>query len=122
MKTKTFSSFGGILLAFVLALLPVVAKAAPNSGPANALVGQTADFTVKADGTQPFTYQWKKDGADLAGETTVKLTKANLQLADSGTYSVVISNSAGSTTATTVFTVTAPVLPPTNGGITSSVK
>lgn len=122
MKTKTFSSFGGILLAFVLLLLPVALKAAPNSGPATALVGQTVTLDATADGTTPFSYQWQKDGVAIAGATAATLVKANIQVADSGTYSVVISNSAGAVTPSLVFTVTAPVVAPSNGGITSSVK
>ena len=43
------------------------------------------------------TYQWKKDGVDLAGETnaTLKITDANATMHD-GNYSVVVSNDFGS--------------------------
>ena len=44
-----------------------------------------------------FTYQWKKDGVDLTGETnaTLNITDANATLHD-GNYSVVVSNDFGS--------------------------
>ena len=43
------------------------------------------------------TYQWKKNGVDLAGETnaTLNITDANATLHD-GNYSVVVSNDFGS--------------------------
>ena len=43
------------------------------------------------------TYQWKKDGVDLAGETnaTLNITDANATMHD-GNYSVVVSNDFGS--------------------------
>ena len=43
------------------------------------------------------TYQWKKDGVDLTGETnaTLNITDANATLHD-GNYSVVVSNDFGS--------------------------
>lgn len=50
--------------------------------------GQKLSLTVVADGTQPLTYQWKRDGANLAnggrisGATTATLTIQNAQLAD----------------------------------------
>ena len=53
-------------------------------------------FSVTAEGKY-LTYQWKKDGVDLAGETnaTLNITDANATLHD-GNYSVVVSNDFGS--------------------------
>ena len=53
-------------------------------------------FSVSAEGKY-LTYQWKKNGADLPGETnaTLVLTDANASLHD-GNYSVVVSNDFGS--------------------------
>jgi N-acetylneuraminic acid mutarotase len=55
-----------------------------------------ASFSVSAEGKY-LTYQWKKDGEDLAGETnaTLNITDANATLHD-GNYSVVVSNDFGS--------------------------
>jgi len=70
------------------------------SQPANqaAPAGGTALFSVTASGTGPLTYQWFKDGAALAGETAATLTISNVQASQLGTYTVVVTNSAGSTT------------------------
>jgi hypothetical protein len=61
-------------------------------------VGSTVMFSVTADGTSPFSYQWKKDGNNLAGATFSTLTITNIQTANGGSYSVVVANAAGSTT------------------------
>jgi hypothetical protein len=55
-----------------------------------------ATFSVTAEGKY-LSYQWKKDGVDLAGETnaTLNITDANATLHD-GNYSVVVSNDFGS--------------------------
>ena len=55
-----------------------------------------ASFSVTAEGKY-LTYQWKKDGDDLAGENnaTLTLTDANATLHDAN-YSVVVSNDFGS--------------------------
>jgi hypothetical protein len=53
-------------------------------------------YSVTAEGKY-LTYQWKKDGVDLTGETnaTLNITDANATLHD-GNYSVVVSNDFGS--------------------------
>ncbi len=60
--------------------------------------GTNVTFTVAATGTAPFTYQWKKGGADIAGATSASLLLSATTLADSGSYTVVVSNAAGSAT------------------------
>jgi hypothetical protein len=61
-------------------------------------------LSVAVFGVRPFWYQWQKngtnlvDGGHLAGATNRNLTLANVTLADSGTYSVTVSNALGSAT------------------------
>jgi hypothetical protein len=76
-----------------------VAQAATISQQPRALEvieGDTALFTVTASGTAPLSYQWRRDGVDIAGATgdTLSLANASLTL-DGGSYIVVVSNSAG---------------------------
>ena len=54
-----------------------------------------AVFQVMAAGRPPLSYQWQRDGADIVGATNSMLVLANLQPADAGTYSVLVSNSLG---------------------------
>jgi DNA/RNA endonuclease G (NUC1) len=59
--------------------------------------GQPATFTVVAAGTGPFTYVWKKDGT-VTGGNTATLTIATVTAGDAGSYTVTVSNAAGSIT------------------------
>lgn len=77
-------------------------------------VGQSATFSVTASGTSPLSYQWRKNGTNISGATSQSYTKTNVQLSDSGNYSVVVTNSAGSTTSNNAkLTVLAPNQLPT---------
>ena len=52
-------------------------------------------FSVAVTGTGPFTYQWRKNGGDLPGETTAELRLAAVTEADAAEYDVVVSNVVG---------------------------
>jgi hypothetical protein len=58
--------------------------------------GRTIIITITGEGTTPFQYQWKKDGAPLPGETGVSFVKYNSTTEDAGTYTCVVTNTAGS--------------------------
>ncbi|MGI2298103.1 S-layer homology domain-containing protein [Paenibacillus sp. GXUN7292] len=60
--------------------------------------GEAAVFTVTASGTEPLSYQWKKNGADILGANSAELRINNVGASDAGAYSVAISNVAGSAT------------------------
>jgi hypothetical protein len=75
--------------------------------------GQTAAFSVTATGTAPLAYQWRRNGADIAGAAAATYSLA-ATLADNGaSFAVVVSNSAGSVTSgAATLTVTAQSTPP----------
>src|SRR5271156_4509865 len=82
---------------------PVVSAAAPSitTQPSNQTVtaGQTATFTVTADGTAPLTYQWQKGSTSITGATSASYTTPATTTANSGSqFSVVVSNAIGSVT------------------------
>jgi uncharacterized protein DUF1573/ASPM-SPD-2-Hydin domain-containing protein/immunoglobulin I-set domain protein len=69
--------------------------------PANQTIfaGQTATFSVVANGTLPLTYQWLKNGTAISGATSSSYMTPAEMTSDSGAlFSVVVSNSAGSAT------------------------
>jgi len=78
-----------------------------------ALVGQDTSFSVQASGTAPLSYQWYYNtNTVLTDATGSTLTLTNIQLSDSGGYSVVVTNSYGSvTSAVAQLTVNLPVAP-----------
>ncbi len=76
--------------------------------------GQTATFWVSVTGTTPLIYQWKMNGADIAGATSSNYATPASTVANSGSqFSVTVSNRAGSVTSSTAsLTVHAAVLAP----------
>jgi hypothetical protein len=59
-----------------------------------ATVGETVTLTVAASGSA-LSYQWRKDDAALPGATGASLVLAAAQVTQSGNYSVMIANTAG---------------------------
>jgi len=86
----------------VLALSAAGSGTAPTiaTQPANRAValGTSVTFTVVAQGTPEPTYQWKKNGTAIAGATGAGFTIASTQAADAGSYTVTVTNPAGSLT------------------------
>jgi hypothetical protein len=63
------------------------------------MAGEPATFSVVAEGSGPITYQWKKDGVDIDGATSASyIQPATIPADDGAQFTVVASNSAGSTT------------------------
>jgi hypothetical protein len=60
--------------------------------------GANVTFNVGVGGNGPFTYQWRFNGANLAGATSSSLARNNVQVPDQGFYTVVVSNPSGSVT------------------------
>jgi len=62
-------------------------------------VGKSAKFSVTATGFKPLSYQWRKNGVNIAGATGASYTTPPVTRADNGSlFSVVVSNSVGSVT------------------------
>ena len=77
-------------------------------------IGQTAEFSVVAQGTGTLVYQWRKNGANLidggriSGATASHLMIQPAWLPDAGAYDVVVANDWGSITSVpATLTVTA---------------
>lgn len=60
--------------------------------------GQAAVFAVNVEGPGAYTYQWRRDGVNLAGQTGPVLTISGATLDDAGEYDCVVSDVCGSTT------------------------
>src|SRR6266576_318230 len=76
--------------------------------------GQTASFSVAATGTAPLSYQWQKNGANIAGATSAGYTTPATLTTDNGAqFTAVVSNTAGSiTSAAAILTVNAAAVAP----------
>ncbi len=65
---------------------------------ASADLGGSFSLVVGVTGSQPLSFQWRKDGAAISGVNTNVLTVANVTAADFAGYDVVVSNNLGSVT------------------------
>src|SRR4051794_37345615 len=62
-------------------------------------LGQVATFSVVIANAQGATFQWRRNGGDMAGETGDSVVRSNVGQPDNGDlFSVVVTNSAGSVT------------------------
>lgn len=73
--------------------------------------GSAVTFTVAAGGTAPFSFRWYRNGSPLPDAWEASYTIAAARVADSGEYTVVIDNGAGSaTTNAAILTVVGTTL------------
>lgn len=94
--------------------LTVAVQTAPviTSSPSSQslVAGSDATFTVTATGTDPLSYQWRKNTQNITGATTASYTIVGVQTTDAASYDVVVSNMAGTATSSAAtLTVTLPV-------------
>lgn len=61
-------------------------------------LGGGTTLAVNHTGSRPLTYQWRKNGSNLSGQTGAALSLGSVAHADAGAYSLVINNRAGSIT------------------------
>lgn len=90
--------------------LPPLLRPIIVTGPESSTVaaGGSVTFTVTAVG-HGLTYQWRRQGIDVPGMTSPTLSLSNAQPGDAGSYSVLVSNPAGSATSDEAeLTVTVP--------------
>ncbi|HVZ60269.1 MAG TPA: immunoglobulin domain-containing protein, partial [Terriglobales bacterium] len=76
------------------------------------VVGDTANLSVTAVGTPLVNYQWRFNGKEIDSATDSLLSLDDVQTTNTGAYSVVVSDSAGSVTSTVAQLVV--VQPPPN--------
>jgi hypothetical protein len=85
----TLSVTGGVATAPVITTQPLAQTVT---------AGSAVSFSVTASGTAPLSFQWRKDGTAITGATAASLSLAAVTAGDAGSYSVVVTNSAGSAT------------------------
>ncbi|MGZ5569316.1 MAG: immunoglobulin domain-containing protein, partial [Limisphaerales bacterium] len=61
-------------------------------------IGATVNFSVNATGTAPLTYSWQHDGVPIGGASNASFSITNAQMSNTGSYSVIVTNSFGSIT------------------------
>jgi len=97
---------------------PLIFQFGPQSQ--SALMGGTASLTVAAVGTAPLFYQWQFNGVPVPAGTNATLTLSNLTSNDAGSYTVLVTNSFGSTTSQPALLSVLPALITSQTGTTSA--
>jgi hypothetical protein len=110
--TGSVTSAAATLTVTAAAVAPTITTQPVNQ---TVTAGQTATFSVVAAGTAPLSYQWQKNGVNIAGAAASSYTTPVTTTSNSGsTFDVVVSNTAGSATSNAAtLTVNAAVVAPT---------
>ncbi len=102
--------------AYGAALKPTIIR---QPAPVENYLTLPATFSVGAEGTMPLSYQWMKNGRDIAGATAMSYSIAKLTAGDAGDYAVRVSNALGTATseAAKLTVLPAPTAPVSLAGL-----
>jgi hypothetical protein len=98
------NSAGSVLANFTV---NVIVTPAISSAPTNLLLnlGDPANFSVTASGVPQPTYQWYKNNVPIPGATATNYSIASVVFTNIGSYSVVVSNAAGTVSASAYLAI-----------------
>ncbi len=110
--TVTVTNSAGSVTSSAAALAVNASVVAPavTTQPVGATVtaGASVTFTLVASGTAPLSYQWQKGGAAISGATSASYTLSSVQATDAGSYTCVVTNSAGTATSNAATLIVNP--------------
>ncbi len=90
---------------FATLKIPIIESLSPTQ---SVQEGSSATLSVTAKGVPNLSFQWRKDGQTVLGATNSSLTFSSLTLSNTGSYSVVVSNIAGTTTSSAIILTVVP--------------
>ena len=111
-SVEVFNGYGSLISSnavLTVKVFPPIIGLQPLSQ--SVMMGGNASFSVSASGTAPLHYQWQFNGTNLPSATNTAYAIQSVSATNTGNYSVVVTNSAGSvTSANALLTV---IVPPT---------
>jgi DNA/RNA endonuclease G (NUC1) len=120
---NSLGSATSVAVSLTITGLPPAIVTSPSARTVTA--GSSATFAVVASGSPVLTYQWRKAGVALIGNTTATtaaLTLTNAQAADAANYDVVITNSVGSVTSALAALTVSPAAPSVTSAPTTQIS
>jgi beta-xylosidase len=96
--TNSTGSITSNIASLTVAAAPVAPTITTQPVSQTVAAGKPVTFTVAASGTPTPGFQWKKGGVNLSGATSSSFTIASVAAGDAGSYTAVVTNSAGSVT------------------------
>ena len=120
---SNFASAASVSVSTQFAVAPSSCSVTPQSSNVSVGASQTLSASC-ASGTSPFTYAWYKGASQIAGANSSTYTLSNFDTASAGsqTYRVDISNSAGTSSATSIVTANAASACSNNGSVNSVIN
>jgi endonuclease/exonuclease/phosphatase family metal-dependent hydrolase len=91
--TNNLGSVTSSVASLIIGIAPTISSQ-PQSQNTN--VGATISFSVAASGSPAPNYQWRLNGNPISGATGSSYTRTNVQPVDTGDYSALVTNVAGS--------------------------
>jgi hypothetical protein len=88
---------------------PVITSLQPTNQ--SVLPGQPAAFLATVTGATPLAFQWQFNGTNISGASTNPFVIVSAQLANSGNYTLVASNSGGAATSIVATLTVLPTVP-----------
>ncbi|MBM3836076.1 MAG: hypothetical protein FJ403_22995 [Verrucomicrobia bacterium] len=102
------NNFGSVTSARAIVTIVVPPKIAVQPNNFNVTEGQPFQFSVSATGTAPLSYQWRLNNRPIAGATSASYLSPSAKLTDAGTYTVLVSNPAGTVTSSSATLSVSP--------------
>jgi hypothetical protein len=93
----------GVILVPYYTIAPLAPAIITQPRSQTVVPGASPAYQVLVAGDPPLSYRWQFNGAFLAGATNASLLISNAQVANAGSYTVVVTNSAGSVTSRPAF-------------------
>jgi len=105
-----------------VAALTVVFPPSITAQPAGQTVvnGGNATFSVMAEGTPPLSYQWYFNGRAISGATAADYSIIGVTTNNEGNYTVIITNSCGSVTSSSITVDTSAPNPPVAAAVSAN--
>jgi hypothetical protein len=95
---------------YLAAAEPPVIYIQPSPASFERYQGPAVQYSASASGCPPLAYQWCQNGVPVSGQTTNTLSFASIVPSDTGSWTLVVTNSYGATTSSVVtLTVLGPV-------------